>query len=143
MSGDTLKHPQRRDVLRNSDDRREYELGRADGDAMAILGRGVNATGTFTPARLQLLAEDLPSIRRDIEARRMKQALDTAASALGMAATELLGLLPAQTGAALLGWCTGLLGKDPTRFMADETDPDPWADEDAEPEPRRRLYGGR
>jgi len=143
MSGDLLKHPHRRHVVRNADDRRDFELGRADGDAMAILGRGINATGTFTPARLQLLAEDLPSIRWDIEARRMKQALDTAANALGMAPTELFGLLPAQTGSALLGWCTGLLGKDPSRFMADEADPDPWADEDAEPEPRRRLYGGR
>jgi hypothetical protein len=135
MMSHLLRHPHRRNVIRTPDDQRDFSLGFRDGQDSAILGR----EGTFSAVRLSALATDLRDVRQDIEAGRLKAALDTVARALGMSAEDVFGLLPVPTGSCLFGWCSGLLSRDRSRFM-DEPDPDAWADTD-EPAPVPRLYG--
>lgn len=96
----------RRSVIRTDEHRRDLATARQDGH---------DAAAAISEVQLEVLQDDLDDIIELVERGRPKVALDLAARTLQMTPEELFGLLPAQTGAALVGYLQGLIeGKAPT-----------------------------
>lgn len=117
---------------------REYREAYAAGVEAAPGLRGVEADD---------LREDLGAIERRVQRGRPLEALEIAALRLNMSPPELAGLLPAMTGAALLGYCRALVDHA-VPFIASEEQERERRQQEAEWQRERngqprKLYGRR
>ena len=115
-----------RQIIRNDEDRDDYFQG---------LQTGREQSSAYGQVTREILRQDYADIQKDIEAGRLKSALGLVAAPMQMNETDLFGLLPAHTGAALFGYVTGVL----QGHRGDGPLDDP--DDEAAQEPKRRLYG--